>query len=97
MYNWMEMAAVVGKKFVENGQERILKRIHEGVTSNFFLDTSDFKESNEHLLLHLVWRKFPRNRCPTKGPRSSSHATQTDEKSRKEESPKTGLGLPILQ
>ncbi len=48
------MAAVVGKKFVENGQERILKRLHEGVSSNLFLDVSDFKESDNHMLLHLV-------------------------------------------
>ncbi len=80
MYDWKEMAKIVGRKFVENGQERILQRIFEGLNSGFVLDISDFKESQEHKLLHLVWRKFPRNyRPPTDGQRTIiSHSTQTE-------------------
>ncbi len=74
------MAEVVGRKFVENGQESILQRIFEGLNSGFVLDISDFKESQEHKLLHLVWRKFPRNyRPPTDGQKTIiSHSTQTE-------------------
>ncbi len=50
----------------------------------FVLDISDFKESHEHKLLHLVWRKFPRNyRPPTDGQKTTiSDSTQTDVESR---------------
>ncbi len=91
------MAAVVGKKLVENCQERIPKRIHEGVTSNLFLDVSDFKESDNHKVLHLVWRNFPRKKCPTEGLRTSSHVGNADRReTKKEESLRTtGLDLPI--
>ncbi len=80
----MVMAEVVGRKLVENDQERILQRIFDGVNSNFVLDISDFKESHEHKLLHLVWRKFPRNyRPPTDGQKTIiSNSTQTDVESR---------------
>ncbi len=72
------MAEVIGRKFVENGQQRILQRIFDGVNSDFVLDTSDFKESDQHKLLHLVWRKFPRNKCPTEGLKTTiSDSTQT--------------------
>ncbi len=78
MHDWMEMAESIGRKFVENGQERILQRIFDGVNSDFFLDTSDFKESDQHKLLHLVWRKFTRNKCPTEGLKTTtSDSTQT--------------------
>ncbi len=56
------MAEIVARKLVGNGQERILQRIYDGVTSDLTLDVSDYKESDEHKLLHLVWRKFPRKR-----------------------------------
>ncbi len=35
------MAAVVGKKLVENGQERISQRIHDGLTPNMSMDVSN--------------------------------------------------------
>ncbi len=80
MGDWMEMAKVVGRKLVENGQERILQRLFDGVIFNFFLDSFDFKESHHHQLLHLVWRRFPRNGCPTGGQKTTiSDSTQTDE------------------
>ncbi len=87
MYDWAEMAAVVGRKLVENGQTRILQRIYEGVTSDLLLDTWDYKESDNHQLLHLVWRKFPRNRRPPMDGKKTiiSHSTQTEEVS--------GIGL----
>ncbi len=48
-----------------------------------YLDVSDFKESDNHKLLHLVWRKFPSNRCPTDGQKTTiSDSTPTDEGSR---------------
>ncbi len=79
MHDWMEMAEIVGRKLVENGQERILQRIFDGVNSNLVLDTSDFKESDSHKLLHLVWRKYPRNRPPTEGQKMIiSHSTLTE-------------------
>ncbi len=53
------MAVVVGENLAENGQEKILQRIYDGVNSNLCLDVSDFKESDNHKLLHLVWRRFP--------------------------------------
>ncbi len=80
MGDWMEMAEVVGRKLVENGQEKILQRIFDGVNSNFVLDSFDFKESHHHQLLHLVWRRFPRNGCPTGVQKTTtSDSTQTDE------------------
>ncbi len=64
---------------MENGQKRILKRIYDGVTSDLFLDVSDFKESDSHKTLHLVWRKFPRNRHSTEGQTTTmTLSTQTD-------------------
>ncbi len=72
----------MGRKLVENGQERILQRIFDGVNSNLVLDVSDFKESDNHKL-HLVWRKFPRNKCSTEGLKMSiSDSTQTNDGSR---------------
>ncbi len=74
------MAAVVGEKLVENGQERILHRIFGGVTSGMILVVSDFKESDNNKLLHLVWRKFPWNRHSTERKRAiASLSTQTEE------------------
>ncbi len=61
------MADIVARKLVENGQGRILQRLFDGVTSNLTLDVSDYKESDEHKLLHLVWRKYPRKRSPAYG------------------------------
>ncbi len=80
MYDWADMANVAGRKLVENGQTRILQRIYDGVTSDLFLDTTDYKASDNHKLLHLVWRKFPRNRRPpTDGQKTIiSHSTQTE-------------------
>ncbi len=76
----MEMAEIVGRKLLENGQKRILQRIFDGVNSNFVLDISDFKESHEHKLLHLVWRKFPRNKSSSEGLKTTiSDSTQTNE------------------
>ncbi len=72
MYDWHEMAEIVARKLVEKGQERILQRIFDGVTSNLTLDVSDYKESDEHKLLHLVWRKFPRKRSPAYGQRTNT-------------------------
>ncbi len=80
MIDWKEMAELVGRKLVENGQERILQRIFDGVTSDLILDVSDYKESQEHRLLHLVWRKFPRNRRTTDEQKTNvPNSTQTDE------------------
>ncbi len=80
MYDWNEMAEFVGRKLVENGQERILQRIFDGVNSIFVLDISDFKESDNHKLLHLVWRKSPRNKSSTEGLKTTiSDSTQTNE------------------
>ncbi len=82
MYDWMEMAEIVGRKLVENGQERILQWIFDGVNSNLVLDISDFKECDNHKLLHLAWRKFPRNKCLTEGLKMKmtiSDSTQTDD------------------
>ncbi len=45
MYDWTEMATVVGRKLVENGQtRRILQRIYDGGTSDLILDVLDYKE-----------------------------------------------------
>ncbi len=80
MGDWMAMAEVVGRKLVQNGQERILQRIFDGLNSNFVLETADFKESHQHKLLHLVWRKFPRNKCSTEGLKTTiSDSTQTED------------------
>ncbi len=122
MHDWEDMASIVGRKLVENGKSRILQRIYDGITSNWVLDVADDKGSLDHLLIHLVWRKFPRNRhlteeqqptvstqteeasSPTLGLAASADLTglppktttsdSRDVNSRKEESPKTGLGLP---
>ncbi len=48
MYDWMEMAEIVGRKFVESCQDSILQRIFDGANSNLVLDVSDFKESDNH-------------------------------------------------
>ncbi len=61
MHDWEQMASFVARKLVENGQTRILQRIYEGMTSDWILDVADGKSSMEHQLIHLVWRKFPRN------------------------------------
>ncbi len=80
MYEWEEKASIVARKLVENGQTRILQRIYDGVTSNWVLDVADDKGSMDHQLIHLVWRKFPRNRHPTED-RHSTVSTQTEEAS----------------
>ncbi len=73
------MAEIVGRKLVENGQERILHRIFDGLTSNFVLDVADSKQSQEHQLIHLVWRRFPRNRTAVEGPKTTCPiSTQTE-------------------
>ncbi len=73
------MAEIVGRILVENGQERILHRIYDGLTSNLILDVADSKQSQEHQLIHLVWRKFPRNRYAVEGPKTTSpSSTQTE-------------------
>ncbi len=69
----------MGRKLAENGQTRILQRIYEGVTSNWDLDIADEKSSMDHLLIHLVWRKFPRNRRPTAERQPTAVSTQTGE------------------
>ncbi len=81
MFDWEKMAAVVARKLVEKGQTRILQRIYDGVTSDMLLDTWDYKESDNHQMLHLVWRKFPRNRrVGMDGQKTNiSHSTQTEE------------------
>ncbi len=50
MHDWKEMAEIVGRKLVENGQEGILHRLFDGLTSNFVLDVADSKQSQE--LIH---------------------------------------------
>ncbi len=65
------MAEIVGRKLVEGGQERILHRIYDGLTSNFILDVADSKQSQEHQLIHLVWRRFPRNRSAVQWPKTT--------------------------
>ncbi len=88
MYDYEAMASVVGKKLVENGQTRILQRIYDGVTSNWALDVADDKASINHQLIHLVWRKFPRNQHPSEERRPTAvSSTQTEEGS----SPVLGL------
>ncbi len=69
----------MGRKLVENGQTRILQRIYEGVTSNWVLDIADDKSSIDHHLIHLVWRKFPRNRHSVEERRPTAVTTQTEE------------------
>ncbi len=82
MYDWNEMAVLVGKKLVENGQERILQRVFDRVSSGLCLDVSNFKESSSHKLLHLVWRKYPRNGNSHEGTTTTdSSLTQTEEHS----------------
>ncbi len=52
------------------------------LTSDLFLDVLDFKESDNYKLLHLVWRKFPRNRHSTEGQRTTATlSTQMEEAS----------------
>ncbi|MCP3661972.1 MAG: hypothetical protein GY696_05655, partial [Gammaproteobacteria bacterium] len=83
------MAEIVVRKLVENGQGRILQRLFDGVTSNLTLDVSDYKESDEHKLLHLVWRKYPRKRSPAYDQKlTTSNFTQTTEM--------TNISSPIL-
>ena len=60
----MSVAPAIGRYFVEIGEERILHRLHEAVTSGLTFDIGDYKESREHKLLHLVWRKEPRTNIP---------------------------------
>ncbi len=79
MFDWEKMASVVARRLVEDGQTRILQRIYEGVTSNWDLDVADDKSSKDHSLIHLVWRKFPRNRHPSEERRSTAVSTQTEE------------------
>ncbi len=67
---------MVGRKLVENGKTRILQRIYDGVTSDLIFDVSDYKESNNHKLLHLVWRKL----TSTEGQTTTvTLSTQTEE------------------
>ncbi len=91
MYDWEEMAIIVGRKLVQNGQSRILQRIHDGVTSNWVLDVADDKSSINHHLIHLVWRKFPRNQHPSEERRPTAVSTQTDEQT--DEGSSAVLGL----
>ncbi len=91
MHDWEEMASIVGRNLVAIGQTRILQRIYDGVTSNWTLDTADDKGSMEHLLIHLVWRKFPRNRHPTED-QQPTVSTQTEEAS----SPTLGLATSAV-
>ncbi len=79
MFDWEEMASIVGRNLVQNGQSRILQRIHDGVTSNWVLDIADAKSSMDHHLIHLVWRKYPRNRHSVEERRSTTVTTQTEE------------------
>ncbi len=81
-HDWEEMASVVARKLVEDGQTRILQRIYEGVTSDWDLDVADAKSSKDHSLIHLVWRKFPRNRHTTEERRLTAVFTQTEEGSK---------------
>ncbi len=79
MYDWQEMASFVCRGLVEKGQTRILQRIYEGITSNWVLDVADDKSSIDHHLIHLVWRKFPRNRHSAEERRQTAMSTQTEE------------------
>ncbi len=73
------MAEIVGRKLVDNGQERILHRIYDGLTSDFILDVADSKQSQEHQLIHLVWRRIPRNRSAVQWPKTTCPgSTQTE-------------------
>ncbi len=81
MYDWAEMANEVGRKLVEKGQTRILQRIYDGVTSNWILDVADDKGSINHQLIHLIWRKFPRNQHSAEERRPTAVSTQTEEES----------------
>ncbi len=82
MYDWQKIGSDVCRGLVENGQSRILQRIHEGITSNWFLDVADAKSSTDHHLIHLVWRKFPRNRHTAEERRLTAVFTQTEEGSK---------------
>ncbi len=89
MYDWSEMAVVVGKKLVENGQERILHRIYDCVTSNLFLDVSDFKESDNH---KLCYTSFGPNFQGTDIPQRDKGRSRPCRR-RRVEAPSAGLGL----
>ncbi len=78
MHDWQEMAGAVCRKLVEKGQTRILQKIYEGVTSGWVLDVADDKSSIDHHLIHLVWRKFPRNRHSAEERRPTAVSTQTE-------------------
>ncbi len=78
-HEWEEMASIVARKLVSNGQTRILQRIYEGVTSNWAFDVADAKSSINHHLIHLVWRKFPRNQHLSEERRPIAVSTQTEE------------------
>ncbi len=96
MLDWQEMAGEVCRKLVETGQTRILQRIHEGIMSNWILDVADEKSSIDHLLIHLVWRKFPRNRHSAEEQRQTAVSTQTKEGSSAELGLGTSAGLTRL-
>ena len=59
---WMSVGGVIGQKLAEIGEERMFKHLHEAVLSGLTLDVADFKESMAHKLIHMVWRKKPRNK-----------------------------------
>ncbi len=92
MYNWQKMASDVCRGLVENGQSRILQRIHEGISSDWVLDIADAKSSIDHHLIHLVWRKFPRNRHSAEERRLTAVSTQTVEQTAQDSSAVLGLG-----
>ncbi len=92
MYDWQKMANVVCRGLVENGQSRILQRIHEGISSNWVLDIADAKSSIDHHLIHLVWRKFPRNRHSAEERRLTAVSTQTVEQTDQDSNAVLGLG-----
>jgi len=61
MADWMSVAHDIGRRFVEIGEERILNHLHGALMSGLTFDVGDYKDSRDHRLLHLVWRKEPRN------------------------------------
>jgi len=95
------MAECLAKNLVENGQERILLRLYESVGSGFSLDVADFKESIDHKLLHLVWRKGPGNlkinpiTCSTAVGMLPSLPTQTKSKRRKKKQKKQLITMTL--
>jgi len=58
---WTSVGGDIGRGLAEIGQEWIFNRLHEAVSSGLTLDVADCKESMDHKLIHLVWRKVPRN------------------------------------